>query len=136
MAHGGKREGAGRKRGIPNKASQERQAKIAAGGETPLDVMVAGMRFHYAIATGLMAESEPDAKSIVAALDAAGEFAKDAAPYVHPRLTAVEATGKNGEPLIPEDAASNRTLAMAILSLLRGSVETPAEEPISADTQH
>lgn len=38
-----------------------------------------------------------------------------------PDLTAIEATGADGEPLIPEDAASNRSLAMAILSLLRGA---------------
>jgi hypothetical protein len=34
---GGKRSGAGRRKGAPNKATAERQAAIAASGEAPLD---------------------------------------------------------------------------------------------------
>jgi hypothetical protein len=44
VAHGGAREGAGRKRNVPNKASQKRQAEVARTGETPLAYMLWVMR--------------------------------------------------------------------------------------------
>ena len=72
MANGGKREGAGRKPGIPNKASAQREARIAAGGETPLDYMIRVMRD----------DDQPSERR--------DEMAKAAAPYVHPRLTSAE----------------------------------------------
>jgi hypothetical protein len=69
---GGKRSGAGRRKGIPNKATVERQAVIAASGETPLDYMIRVMRD----------ETAP--------VERRDEMAKAAAPYVHPRLAAIE----------------------------------------------
>lgn len=72
MAHGGAREGAGRKRNIPNKASQKRQAEVARTGETPLAYMLRVMRDQN------VAKERRD------------EMAKAAAPYVHPRLSSVE----------------------------------------------
>ena len=42
MSAGGKREGAGRKRGRPNKMTAQRIAEVAASGVTPLDHMLAG----------------------------------------------------------------------------------------------
>jgi len=77
MAHGGKREGAGRKPGAFNKASIERQAEVAAGGITPLEYMLQVMR-----------TSEDEAKRL--------DAAKAAAPYVHPRLNATTFDGKVG----------------------------------------
>jgi hypothetical protein len=41
---GGKRSGAGRRKGAPNKATAARQAAIAASGEAPLDYMIRVMR--------------------------------------------------------------------------------------------
>jgi hypothetical protein len=70
---GGPRPGAGRKPGTPNKASAERQAEIAASGLTPLDFML----------TILRDESKPAEDRF--------EAAKAAAPYVHPRLSNIEA---------------------------------------------
>lgn len=46
MPRGGKREGAGRKAGVHNKASIERQEQVAGTGVTPLDVMLQRMRYH------------------------------------------------------------------------------------------
>ena len=89
MARGGRREGAGRPKGAHNKASNERQAKVAAEGVTPLDVLISGMRFHFTMAERLLDEPDGDAKSIAAALEKAGAFASQAAPYVHPRLATV-----------------------------------------------
>lgn len=78
MARGGKREGAGRKPGAPNKATAERQAEIQASGLTPLDYMLSVLRNEEAPA------------------DARMWAAEKAAPYVHPKLSAVELTSPDG----------------------------------------
>ncbi|MEO7937368.1 MAG: hypothetical protein ABIR55_01995 [Burkholderiaceae bacterium] len=78
MKPGGKREGAGRKPGVPNKTTQEQRDAIAASGLTPLDYMLAVMR-----------NTDADEGK---RLDAA----KAAAPYVHARLTSVELAGPDG----------------------------------------
>lgn len=99
MPKGGKRPGAGRKPNTPNKATQDRQAKVASGGATPLDVLLDGMRFHHKIAQMAVAADPPEAKVAALALKEAREFARDAAPYVHPRLATVEHGGKDGGPI-------------------------------------
>jgi hypothetical protein len=86
VARGGKRQGAGRKRGALSKKTQEIAAKASAEGITPLEVMVGAMREAW----------ERNDR------EAAARYAKDAAPYMHPRLAAVEHTGKDGKDLIPE----------------------------------
>jgi hypothetical protein len=58
-----------------------RELAIAASGLTPLAYMLAIMR--------------DEAQPVAVRLD----MAKAAAPYVHPRLAAVEQSGKNGESL-------------------------------------
>ena len=78
MSRGGPREGAGRPAGIANKASIARQAEVAASGITPLDYLLQIMRDETA---------ERDERR---------DAAKAAAPYVHPKLAAVEHTGKDG----------------------------------------
>jgi len=75
MPRGGPREGAGRPSGIANKASIARQAEVAASGQTPLDYLLEIMRD----TTAERGER----------LDAA----KAAAPYVHPKLAAIEHSG-------------------------------------------
>lgn len=73
MAKGAKT--GGRKRGTPNKKTAELQKKVAAGGTDPLDYLLEVMRDTKA--------SLPDRL----------EAAKAAAPFVHPRLAAVEVSG-------------------------------------------
>ncbi len=84
--HGGRRPGAGRKKGSQSSKTKARLAlveRLSAGAPTPLDVMLAAME--DALARGDM--------------PAAAAFAKDAAPYMHPRLQAVmhaqEPSGKS-----------------------------------------
>lgn len=81
MALGGAREGAGRKKGSPNKASALRAAEIASTGETPLEYMVRVMRD---------TSIEGDRRD---------KMANAAAPYIHPKLANVEVTGKDGGPV-------------------------------------
>jgi hypothetical protein len=76
------RKTGGRSKGTPNKATAEKAAAIAASGLSPLDFMLRIMRDEG---------QEPEVR-----LDAA----KSAAPYVHPRLAAVEHTGKVALPIV------------------------------------
>jgi hypothetical protein len=83
---GGKRPGAGRKKNSPNRASADRERKVAASGETPLDVLLRAMRLLLAFAD----ESANDKKQREHYIRAAASVAKDVAPYIHPRLSTVE----------------------------------------------
>jgi hypothetical protein len=78
---GGKRPGAGRKPNTPNKATQKRQEEVAASGLTPLDYMLSVLRN----------DLEPPEMRF--------EAAKAAAPYVHPKLSSIESSGKDGGPI-------------------------------------
>lgn len=76
----GKKTG-GRASGTPNKATSAKAAEVAASGLTPLDYMLGVMR--------------NEQNSLDVRLDAANK----AAPYVHPKLAAVEHSGPNGGPI-------------------------------------
>ncbi len=78
MGHGGPRQGAGRKKGSRNKATVAREAAVKASGVAPLEFLIECMRD----------EAAPQAERI--------ECAKAAAPYVHPKLSAVEFSGEIG----------------------------------------
>ena len=77
---GGKRTGAGRKKGEPNKRTAEAIAVAEATGITPLEYLLDVMR------------NSGDGKMRMSAAIAA-------APYVHAKLSAVEHTGKDGGPM-------------------------------------
>jgi hypothetical protein len=77
---GGPKTG-GRRKGTPNRKTREQIEQIKASGLTPLDFMLAVMR-------------NPKAR-LAMRFDAA----RQAAPYVHPRLTAFEYSGKDGGPV-------------------------------------
>jgi hypothetical protein len=78
---GGKRPGSGRPRGSANKRSREIADKAAKKGLTPLEYMLRVMRNPRA---------EPGRRDYMA---------NAAAPYMHPRLNAIQHTGKDGEPI-------------------------------------
>lgn len=116
MGSGGKREGSGRKVGTATKRTREVANKAAEAGISPLEVMLDNMR-HFqkvaldaeAILAGLTAEEftgradlkpEDQFKLLLAEVKKAAGFrqmahdcARDASPYMHPRLTAVEHSG-------------------------------------------
>jgi hypothetical protein len=92
MPRGGRREGAGRK---PKYDTTSRQLTryfdiegIAAAGLTPLEVMIEAMRFFRAQAAKQQKEQKPNSKLITELLLHASDIAKDAAPYMHPRVQA------------------------------------------------
>lgn len=98
MSKGGKRPGAGRPRGAKSKATIERELRLqksisrATEGISPLEVMLSSMR-------ALWKEGQ---------WAAACQIAKDVAPYVHPRLSAIGAQVDDGKDLIKQfmDAVS------------------------------
>ncbi len=123
MGHGGKRVGAGRKSGSLTVRNREVAERALADGITPLEVMLDNMRFYHEASLRLVAklldqgvppvEGEPDPnahpqQSIIDQLrevlgfrKMAGEAAKDAAPYVHPRLSSVLDEDGGGEEEVP-----------------------------------
>ena len=97
MARGGKRPGAGRKAGTVSEATQRRKAtaeKALADGVSPLDVMLITMRALWDQAV----DGSGKVVNIGKAMQA-NVVAKDAAPFLHPKLSSVEATGRDGAPL-------------------------------------
>jgi hypothetical protein len=91
--------GPGRPRGALNKRSLEVLEKVEATGVTPLNVMLEAMRHHFSKWETLKAKKPNEAEL---SLSVAAEFAKSAAPYLHPRLSSTVLTGKDGSPLVPD----------------------------------
>jgi hypothetical protein len=99
---GGARKGAGRKAGSATKKTREIADRAAASGVTPLDVMLDNMLFAHRQAGDVLAKlieagaEVPDGfdsfKELMRFRTMAQDAAKDAAPYMHPRLAAVEMT--------------------------------------------
>ena len=94
MEHGGSRQGAGRRKGMHNKASARRELFIAETGATPLDVIIHIMRFNCDMAENEMRKEKPNKSEIKAAFAIALDAANKAAPFVHPKLTAIDGNSK------------------------------------------
>ncbi len=92
MAKGGARKGSGRKAGSVNIKTRDIAAQAMESGITPLEVMTNIMRETYAKA---LTEANPLIRGKL--LEVALSSAKDAAPYMHPRLSTVEVGNKSGE---------------------------------------
>lgn len=80
---GGKRPGAGRKKGTPNKATQAQRKAVQEAGITPLDYLLSVMRD----------ETADQALRI--------DCAHKAAPYVHPKLSSVDHKSTDGSIQMP-----------------------------------
>lgn len=124
MARGGKREGAGRPAGAVTRRTREVAERALASGMTPLDIMLDNMRHFQQVALdaeatieGLTAEefseqvpadASPEeqfkfllaqVKKTVGLRQAAQDAARDAAPYIHPKLASVQHTGDPDKPI-------------------------------------
>lgn len=109
-SHGGARKGSGRKAGSATKKTREIADKAAEEGITPLEFMLNVMRTE--------ASDEMDSKELAIVWGLRFEAAKAAAPYIHPRLAAVEHSG----------GVTVRTLAeeLAELNALRDAEDSPS----------
>jgi len=94
------RPSGGRPKGSRNSLSQTKRLAIHASGLTPLDYFIQILR-------------DPE-QSYERRIDAA----KAAAPYIHPRLAAIEHTGAGGKPLVPEENLSLNEVARRIAFIL------------------
>lgn len=105
--HGGKRAGAGRKKGIQNKINQatREEALAEADGKTPLTVMIRVMRGFLDAAEAMQRSGRAkvivDHKTVTRLdlLERAAEVAHKAAPYLHARLQAIEPPDEDREPV-------------------------------------
>lgn len=89
MARGGKRPGAGRKPGTVSEATRRRKEvaeKALSEGVSPLDVMLTTMRALWSQAVDETGKVVNMGKAMQANI-----VAKDAAPFLHPKLSAVDA---------------------------------------------
>ncbi len=110
MSRGGARTGAGRKKGQATKKSQEVADRAAGEGITPLEVMLKAMR-HY---------------DTLNDHDKAASIAKDAAPYMHPRLSAIQHDVSYSDATI--DAA-----LQAELERLSGARQSAGDDSLSSE---
>jgi hypothetical protein len=120
--HGGKRQGAGRKVStLTTKTRAIAEELVKSGGQSPLEVMLENMRHFQKVAldaetviesmnqdniAALGESHEEQFKALLAKVkQAAGlrqmahECARDAASYLHPKLTAVTHAGPDGGPV-------------------------------------
>ncbi len=96
---GGARKGAGRKPGSATQRTRVIADRAMAEGITPLEYMLQVMRTEPS--------PEMDMKDMLQAITMRFEAAKAAAPYIHPRLAAIEHTGPNGGPIAAVTATLN-----------------------------
>ena len=109
MARGGKRENAGRKVGMVTEAKRiavERGLAALGDGPTPLEVMLE-----------LMHTAESRDEKLKAALGAA--------PYVHPRLAAVEHSGNAEKPMVMQVVSGVPRDADDVDEVINGSDAEP-----------
>ena len=100
---GGARAGAGRKTGSLTKRTRQIAEAVATQGITPLEVMMKVMHQLYEEAGNVseqdLGDKELASEARIKLLNMAATVGRHAAPYIHPRLSAIEHTGKDGAPL-------------------------------------
>lgn len=113
---GGLRPGAGRKKGTRGKATLVREritAEALEAGVTPLEYMLQLMR------APIPEEAPPTVRASMATLRF--EAAKAAAPYVHPRLAAIEHSGPNGGAIPVESIPPAETARRLLFAVMEGT---------------
>lgn len=106
MARGGKRKGAGRPQGASTRRSRAIADLATAQGLTPLEVMLKAMR----------------AKVKKSDWDGAASIAKDAAPYMHPKLASVQHAGPGGGPIQTVDLSNLTETELSTLERIFGPI--------------
>jgi hypothetical protein len=98
--------GQGRPKGSKTDRTKAVAVELALTGSTPLEVMMQAMRYYMDV----HADTGASASARSTALDKATGMAKDAAPYMHPRLAAVAVGTAQGQ------QAEQRDISMAELA--------------------
>ena len=122
MGHGGKRLGAGRRKGAHNRASARREQFIAQSGPAPIDVLIRAMRYYYSRAEAMIGgRSVPgppvDTKNLTAEIDLAFDKASDhaakAAKYIHPRISPMDYNSRFDMTRLTDDERRTLTRLLA-----------------------
>lgn len=108
MPRGGKRDGAGRRKGCLGRKTLEIAKDSLASGLTPLEVMLKAMKVHAAAGRW----------------DQAAHFAMMSAPFIHPRLATVQHSGAGGGPIETRDVTLPE-LARRIAFILGQASDVP-----------
>lgn len=87
--HGGKRPGAGRKTGSATAKTREVANRIAESGDTPLEALAELRR--WAMKQFRDALKGKNFETAAKAAEVAADWAAKEAPYVHPKLSSIEA---------------------------------------------
>jgi len=135
MPRGGPGRGGGRKKGGVNKktaALRAITAKALKSGVTPLEVMLGNMRFYHDEAARILSQvlagvGKRPSLEMIEALKSVCSFrgeaevaARDAAPYMHPRLSAIAVKGNiNSNVKMVQGAMSAEEAAEAYASTLK-----------------
>lgn len=97
---GGKQPGAGRPKGSLTTKTQELIARAASEGIMPMDVLLGDMRLYHQIGEQKVAEArlaqtegekEKAMREAAAAKSIARECAESVSPYIHPKLSSMQA---------------------------------------------
>ncbi len=105
---GGARAGAGRPASGKVSRTQELIRKATEDGVTPMEVILSDMRYFHKLGEDKMRQAEQTApgdkqakafRAATALKDIARACAKEAAPYIHPKLASTQVTGNEGGPI-------------------------------------
>lgn len=99
MPRGGARKGAGRKPSSATVRTREIADRLSKDGTSPLEVMLDAMRYFHTAAREAVEENEgKPSKPAAEAYASAATIAKDAAPFMHPKLASIEHTNGDDGP--------------------------------------
>jgi hypothetical protein len=101
MPKGGKRVGAGRKRGSRNVRLAARDEAMRVAGIEPKAFLLQALAHQHKIIQEESAKDEPDAAAIARAYATGAEYASRAAPYCHPRLGQLDIRDRSLERVLP-----------------------------------
>lgn len=110
----------GRPKGSTSRVNRLVRTKAAKSGIMPLDVLLHHMReLHWeAVRLADLGDDDQYGGRIVTLRNAATQMAKDAAPYVHAKLTSSEITGKDGGAVQITGDMSDQELARRVAIML------------------
>ena len=115
---GGKRAGAGRKRGSQTKRTRMLAMTAAKKGLSPIEVLLGAMRLLWT-----QSERATDEELKLKRAMEAASIAKDAAPYIHPRIMSVDQKTRESKP--EATRLSDREIARRIAWILMRGTEEP-----------
>lgn len=127
---GGKRPGAGRPKGAATRRTRAIVEAAAEAGLQPLEMMLQAARQFWAEALDRQGRIVDRKLALAAA-----QLARDAAPYVHPRLTSVEANVKHDLSRL-SDADLDAKLAALLAGGAGGAAAGEGEESEAPPVTH